>query len=76
MRATVEVRDPEAEVVFRTRQEGDKLWLKEIEPAPKPQREKLTSRDRDRDRDMDKNRDADGTDAGDRRGRRPRTPGK
>ena len=65
---------PEAEVVYRTRQDGDKLWLKQIEPAPKPAKEKLASRDHDHgaDRDMDKGRDPDGADAGDRRGRRPR----
>ena len=61
----------DADVVYRTRQDGDKLYLKEIEPAPKAKAEKATSRDRDaRDRDM--GRDADGADAGERRGRRPR----
>jgi len=31
---------PDAEVVYRAREDGDKLWLKEIEPAPKQQAEK------------------------------------
>jgi hypothetical protein len=67
----------EAEVVYRTRQDGDKLWLKEIEPAPKAPQERVTSRDHGRsdragDKDMEKSSDPDGSDAGDRRGRKPR----
>ena len=51
---------PDAEVVYRTRQDGEKVWLKEIEPAPKPQREKATaSRDRERDRDRGRDRGGD-----------------
>jgi hypothetical protein len=65
---------PEAEVVYRVRQDGDKVWLKEIEPAPKPQREKATTASRDR--DMEKSGDPDGADAGDRRGRKPKASGK
>jgi hypothetical protein len=34
---------PEAEVVYRAREDGDKVWLKEIEPAPKQQAEKKES---------------------------------
>ena len=62
---------------LRTRQDGEKLWLKEIEPAPKS-REKETARGRDRDRDRDMDRDPDKDNAGatdgpaERRGRRPK----
>jgi hypothetical protein len=71
----------DAEVVYRARKDGDTLWLKEIEPAPKPQRERVTSASRERDRDkgergMEKSGDADGPDAGDRRGRKPRPAAK
>ena len=81
---------PDAEVVYRTRQEGEKLWLKEIQPAPKPQRERATAsrerdrdagrgRDRDADKEMDKDMDAAGdvnANDGDRRGAKPKAPGK
>jgi hypothetical protein len=70
---------PEAEVVYRTRTEGEKLWLKEIEPAPKPRdKEVAKGRDRDRDRDMDRDKDKEkATDGpGERRGRRPRPASK
>jgi hypothetical protein len=70
---------PDAEVVYRAREDGGKVWLKEIEPAPKPQ-EGRDARDRDRGagRNVAKNdtdRSSDGADAdtGARRGRRPRT---
>jgi hypothetical protein len=34
---------PDAEVVFRARDDDGKLWLKEIEPAPKPAEERTES---------------------------------
>jgi hypothetical protein len=67
----------DAEVVYRARKDGDKLWLKEIEPAPKAPKERVTSASRDRgNKEMEKSADPDGADAGDRRGRKPRTPAK
>jgi hypothetical protein len=32
---------PDTEVVFRARDEGGKVWLKDIEPAPAPKKEKV-----------------------------------
>jgi hypothetical protein len=64
---------PEAEVVYRTREDGGKVWLKEIEPAPKV---KELARDHDRDGARDREKEAASDDSGARRGRRPRTQSK
>ena len=65
----------EAEVVYRARKDGDKVWLKEIEPAPKAPKERVTSASHG-DKTMEKSGDPDGADAGNRRGRKPSTPAK
>lgn len=46
MLAAVRRLKADAEVVYRTRQDGETLWLKDIAPAPKPKAEKATARDR------------------------------
>ena len=49
---------PDAEVVFRARDDDGKLWLKEIEPAPRPAEEAAPSRTASRDNARNKERDA------------------
>ena len=58
--AAVRKLKPDAEVVYRTRQDGDKLWLKDIEPAPKLDEAKSTE-----------SADDGGTNRRTRRGRAP-----
>jgi hypothetical protein len=70
--AAVKKLKPDAEIVYRTKEDDGKVWLKEIEPAPKA---KETARQRDHDAGHDR-ADAASDDAGARRGRRPRTPNK